>query len=160
MKELIRTCSYGDLSDSLLRDRIVIGIRDNTVRKTLLQKRNLTLNDAVDVCKAAEAAKQQMSNMGVIAEENVHKVQSTRDKFSKNLHHRDQGATQDKQSTQNYIECKFCGRKHKFIKELCPAWGSTCSKCGKMNHFKIKCSSFAGYSSKPSKKKNVYRVNL
>ena len=31
LKELIRSCSYGELSDSLLRDRIVIGVNDNTV---------------------------------------------------------------------------------------------------------------------------------
>ena len=102
LKELIRSCSYGELSDSLLRDRIVIGISDNTVRKSLLQKRKLTINDAVDMCKAAEAAKLQMSIMGVVAEENVHNNQSTREKSYKLAENRDQDVTFEKQpSTYN-----------------------------------------------------------
>ena len=112
LKELIRSCSYGDLSDSLLRDRIVIGIIDNTVRKSLLQKRKLTLNDAVDMCKAAEAAKLQMSNMGVVAEENVHKIQSTREKSYKLAQNKDQDVTSEKPPSQSYRECRFCGRRH------------------------------------------------
>ena len=159
LKELIRSCSYGDLSDSLLRDRIVIGISDNTVRKSLLQKRKLTLNDAVDMCKAAEAAKLQMSNMGVVAEENVHKIQSTREKSYKLAQNKDQDVTSEKPPSQPNRECRFCGQRHRFIKELCPAWGSKCPKCGKRNHFIAKCYSGSRYSSRPYKKKNVYRVN-
>ncbi len=37
-------------------------------------------------------------------------------------------------------ECWNCGRKHEFHKrELCPAYGKTCSKCNKLNHFSAKC---------------------
>ena len=31
--------------------------------------------------------------------------------------------------------CRFCGRKHESKREACPAWGKTCVKCGKENHF-------------------------
>ena len=111
LKELIRSCSYGDLSDSLLRDRIVIGISDNTVKKSLLQKRKLTLNDAVDMCKAAEAAKLQMSYMGVVAEENVHKIQSTREKSYKPAQNKYHDVTNEKPPSQSDRECRFCGRR-------------------------------------------------
>ena len=36
-------------------------------------------------------------------------------------------------------DCKYCGRRHAMKKELCPAWGKTCSKCTGKNHFAIKC---------------------
>jgi len=33
-----------------------------------------------------------------------------------------------------------CGRRHQFHKrELCPAYGKTCNKCNKPNHFAVKC---------------------
>ena len=37
-------------------------------------------------------------------------------------------------------ECYKCGRKHAFFKrELCPAFGKTCNRCHKPNHFAVKC---------------------
>jgi len=44
------------MEEYTLRDRIVIGIRDDTTRRKLLQVRELTLNQAIDVCMASEAA--------------------------------------------------------------------------------------------------------
>ena len=36
-------------------------------------------------------------------------------------------------------ECKFCGTHHRFRKEDCPAYGKTCLKCNRKNHFQRKC---------------------
>lgn len=33
---LAKTCNFGQLKENLIRDRIVIGIRDNSIRKKLL----------------------------------------------------------------------------------------------------------------------------
>ena len=44
LRKLAKTCKYGDLLESLIRDRIVCGIRDNTARKRLLQDDALTLS--------------------------------------------------------------------------------------------------------------------
>lgn len=35
LKTLAKTCNFGQLQDDLLRDRIVIGIKDNATRKKL-----------------------------------------------------------------------------------------------------------------------------
>ncbi|PAA81730.1 hypothetical protein BOX15_Mlig033926g4 [Macrostomum lignano] len=35
--------------------------------------------------------------------------------------------------------CKFCGQKHPSGR--CPAWGKTCAKCGRRNHFAAVCKS-------------------
>ena len=41
----------------------------------------------------------------------------------------------------DHRECRNCGRKHDFNKwENCPAFGKTCNKCRKPNHFAVKCS--------------------
>ena len=35
--------------------------------------------------------------------------------------------------------CGYCGRKRKFGREFCPAWGETCNSCGRRNHFAKQC---------------------
>ena len=46
---LAKTCNYGSLLDSLVLNRIVVGIRDNGTRKRLLQEAKLTLNKCIDI---------------------------------------------------------------------------------------------------------------
>jgi hypothetical protein len=43
IRTLSKTCNYGEIEESLIRDRIVIGIKDNTTRKKLLQDHKLKL---------------------------------------------------------------------------------------------------------------------
>ena len=40
--ELIETCEYGDLRDELLRDRLVVGIRDTALSERLQLNADLT----------------------------------------------------------------------------------------------------------------------
>ena len=54
---LIKLYKYCDnCIESLLRDRIVLGIRDASTQKLLLRERDLTLNKTIDICKATESA--------------------------------------------------------------------------------------------------------
>jgi hypothetical protein len=55
LRKLERTCEYSTIEDSIVKDRIVCGIRDDATRRKLLQMRKLTLATAVDICKAKEA---------------------------------------------------------------------------------------------------------
>ena len=41
--ELVETCEYGDLRDKVLRDRIVVGIRDQALSERLQSEAELTL---------------------------------------------------------------------------------------------------------------------
>ena len=56
LRRLIKTCEYGALEESILKDRIVMGIHNDTTRRKLLQTRQLTLAVAVDICRASELA--------------------------------------------------------------------------------------------------------
>ena len=55
LKTLAKTCNFRDcLRDSLIRDRIVLGVKkENTTRK-LLRERDLTLNRRIDICRSEE----------------------------------------------------------------------------------------------------------
>ena len=49
LRALAETCDFGALKNPLIRDRIVCGVRDNAVRRKLLQESKLTLEKCVDI---------------------------------------------------------------------------------------------------------------
>ena len=75
LRKLAKSCNYRDLEDSLIRDRIVLGVPDVSVRKRLLQELDLDLAKAVSVVKAHEATQKQMQNIDNNMTTDVHAVQ-------------------------------------------------------------------------------------
>ena len=55
------TCEFGDLKESLNRDRVVFGIQDNSVRERLLRDPNLTLQTAIEKVGSAELTNAQLN---------------------------------------------------------------------------------------------------
>ena len=135
LRQLIRTCNFtNDISDSLLRDRLVLGIRSQVTRETLIQDSNLTLQTCIEKCRAAEATSIQLKVMG------EEQGQANVVKHRKSRHEKKTEDKEDKEDERGrtHRECKYCGRKHQMRKEDCPAWGKVCGVCKKKNHFAIK----------------------
>jgi len=70
LRRLVKSCKYGVVEDSTIRDRIVLGIRDDTTRRKLLQTKPLDLTKAIDICRAAEATSRQLKE--ITSPEDVH----------------------------------------------------------------------------------------
>ena len=64
LKSRSRHCEFGTLRDSLIRDWIVTGIHHAKVRERLLRETDLTLDEAITICRAAEASKKQVEDRG------------------------------------------------------------------------------------------------
>ena len=71
LRNLAKTCNYGTLEENLIRDRIVMGIRENSTRKRLLQESELTLNRCIDICRANESTAIQLKAIGNEEDVNV-----------------------------------------------------------------------------------------
>ena len=128
LRTLASTCGFCDcLWESLIRDRMILGISDNNVRKLLLQRRNLSLKDCIDICRSAESTSNQLQK--IKQPESISKI-----KASTKL----PGAKEKGDTISEYMlkECIFCCGSHIRRKELCPAWGKFCKVCGQRNHFK------------------------
>ena len=69
LRNMADSCEFQDLKDSLIRDRIVLGIVDNNVRERLLQVPDLTLNKALEIARATETTQRQLKQM-----QNLHEV--------------------------------------------------------------------------------------
>ena len=55
LHRLADDCSYHSLKDELIRDRIVVGVRDDELSKTMQAKTDLTLTEAIRLSRQAEA---------------------------------------------------------------------------------------------------------
>ncbi|XP_070397377.1 uncharacterized protein [Dermacentor albipictus] len=113
-----RTCNFGDLRNSMLRDQIVYGICRSSLREKLLRKKDLTLDTAVECCKAEELAESQ--NRAWTEENKIEPVLRTQAKHGRQ-------------------KCRYCNFSH--APRKCPAYGKTCNKCTKPNHFAACCTS-------------------
>ena len=56
--ELADTCQFGTLKEELIRDRIVVGIRNAVLSQKLMQDDTLTLEKAVKQAKSSELVKE------------------------------------------------------------------------------------------------------
>lgn len=119
LRTLAGSCDYGDLTDQLIRDRIVTGINDNNLRKHLLKEHNLTLQRAVTACQVSEHTDQSMEKLSGANE--VNKISVVRP------------------SSATPKQCGNCGKSH--ARNMCPAFGKQCRACNKMNHFESCCRS-------------------
>ena len=120
-------------------------MKENAVRKRLLQERKLTLKDCIDICKSNESTAIRLQAMN---QEDVAYVRTKTYQKSK-LGTRDRAVASPNKKSVTFKQkqhlkkpdqfCKFCGNSHVRSKSLCPAWGRTCTKCKKQNHFAKMC---------------------
>lgn len=57
--KLVELCNFGALKDEMIRDRIVVGVRDGKLSETLQLDSNLTLEKAIERSRQSEAVKAQ-----------------------------------------------------------------------------------------------------
>ena len=57
------TCEFGTLTDELIRDRLVLGILDESTKLRLLKEDKLDLNKALHICRSNEIASSQLKAM-------------------------------------------------------------------------------------------------
>jgi hypothetical protein len=63
LRVLAQTCAFDDLRDDLIRDRIVMAISDDKLRKLLLRESDLTLSRAVTLCQIHEQTELSISKL-------------------------------------------------------------------------------------------------
>ena len=67
LRNKAKTCEFGDLTESLIKDRVVCGVVSDKTRSRLLRHAGLTLATALDICRADEATASQMKSMSSAA---------------------------------------------------------------------------------------------
>lgn len=121
LRKLGEHCNFGTLLDDFIKDRIVVGIRDQVLSETLQLDPDLTLDKAIQKCRQKETVRRQqveMQNMGAIPKSTIDRVQ--RNKYECN---RPERVQYDKPDT-TITTCYNCGMA-KHPKAQCPAKNAT-----------------------------------
>lgn len=111
-----QNCEFEQLKDSILRDQLILGIKNDSVRTKLLSE-DITLEKAIKICQATELAQKQTAEIHSEHEKNVCLVQKTDNKKT--------------------FDCRNCGKNHAV--RSCPAFLHVCKICKKKNHFERMC---------------------
>lgn len=136
-------CQYGDLRDEMIRDRIVVGLRDSALAEKLQLEADLTLEKAVTSARQRESVKKQQkvvrADEGSLNVDTVRFMQTfgKKDKLVENK------PTLKQPRKLNPVtgseRCTRCGKSSHFGRQQCPAREATCRKCHRRGHFQVMC---------------------
>ena len=132
LRHLAESCKFGELHDEMVRDRLVLGCRDKGAKARLFREKDCSLKKALEALKISEATQEQLKDMG--GEDNSIPINAVNQHKKGAKYSGRQG-----QLRNPYPICKYCGGKHEPIRTQCPAYGKSCRKCGKANHFHTVC---------------------
>lgn len=139
LRKMANRCNFGQALDRMLRDRLVCGIRDAGVRRNLLARHTLTLQEAEDAAIAAEMAARNVQQMGGgPITEGVHAVRTKqeRQKFVR----RPQPSRTAESSNEHQTSCLCCGSdSHKTAK--CRYRRAERFSCRRRGHLAAMCKS-------------------
>jgi hypothetical protein len=138
LRGMLRMCEYGTMAEELLRDRLICGIRGDTVRKALLQKRKLELSTCIDICRSAELAAVQLKAMADPEPQESDDIHLVKKKTSDR---KTRPSNKSKISDMKQVKCDYCGENHLKGRDHCKAFGQKCQLCQKPNHFANVCRS-------------------
>ena len=125
-------------AEERLIEQLIIGTNIAELQKELLgHDDKLTLEKALDIGRTTEASISHMTQLQSVQSNhtNVHYVRAANPSKG----------------------CRFCGRAH-LKEDRCPAYGSTCKKCGGRNHWQAVCKKSDGGQGQPKRGRGQHVV--
>ena len=134
---LVEHCQYGSLHDEMIRDRIVVGIRNSALSEKLQLDPTLTLQKAIQEARNSETVKQQQPFLRGKPDTTVGAVLTgSASRFAR--------GSQNSVATHPHSassRCTRCGRHPAHDQAQCPARDQVCRECKKRGHFQAVCRS-------------------
>lgn len=133
LRHMATRCHFGELTNALVRDKIVGGMSDRKLRAELLRNAELTLEQAIHSCRMAEVVAP-LANFNLASPQQRHNVNLanySRWNFSN---------VPRKSPNVPATRCPNCNF-HSRGRQFCVAHGKVCHNCKKLNHFATCCRS-------------------
>ncbi|CAC5377041.1 unnamed protein product [Mytilus coruscus] len=154
LRSLTKHCIYGDTLNAMLRDRLVVGIKSDSIQRRMLAEPNLTFDKALEIATAMETAEKNAQDIPASGTNAT--IQKQVNKISKSY-------TRNNSGNSEQGDCYRCGGNHLAID--CRFKKAKCHICKKKGHIAKKCrnKSFNGNlkqdaSSERERENEVYSV--
>ncbi|XP_061164934.1 uncharacterized protein K02A2.6-like [Saccostrea echinata] len=139
LRNLATHCQFEAALSDTLRDRLVVGLRQETIQKRLLSEKDLDLEKAINLAVAMETAARDAAEVQGVKSETVNKI-STRPKprqFNKKPTVRNTNAQSHARPTIQKPSCYRCDGDHPASQ--CRHTNTVCSFCRKVGHIERAC---------------------
>ncbi|UYV67078.1 hypothetical protein LAZ67_4003833 [Cordylochernes scorpioides] len=142
LHSLAEHCNFGMLHDELIRNRIVVGVRDRALSERMQLDTDLTLVKATLMAKQLESVKEQQSSL--YQQDSVDQIKKMPNHIKETKRHE----PKIRQFKSNQLGgsshgCTRCGNSNNHDWKNCPAMNSYCNKCMKKGHYAKVCRSEA-----------------
>ena len=145
---LAEHCNYGTLREEMIRDRIVVGVKDSKLSQNMQLKEDLTLKKAIEMAQQKETVAEQQKTVrphdsgnvdAVVQREQQRKYRGKGGKYQQNAHGKGSGPpSYTGQEKKQFNKCMRCGREP-HSRENCPAKDAVCNSCGTRGHYGWVC---------------------
>lgn len=168
LKKKASTCNFGDIEDSIIRDKVILETNDDRLREKLFEKVNLDLNSLKDIYKKHISENQRKKESTSMIDKNTSNNIDTKNVKTASDNNTRKGQTIPKKndnnnpgdasidnSENNNKGTNSCGNTKQANNQQfknncwrcnqkhpignCPAWGSKCEECGKFHHYTSRC---------------------
>ncbi|UYV60122.1 K02A2.6-like, partial [Cordylochernes scorpioides] len=132
--KLADSCEFEGLHEQLIRDRIVVGVRDKALSERMQLDSELTLEKAVKLVRQQEAVRQQQVDLQrPSTSQKVNQVKFNSKKQSPKQ--QQQPSRKREKSAKTRSRCPKCGGFTHREGQACRAEGQKCNLCSKTGHF-------------------------
>lgn len=141
---LAEHCNFGALKEEMIRDRIVVGVKDATLSEKMQLESTLTLEKAVKMARESESVKKQQEVIRSGQRSTSTEIDEIGAKFRAQLQKfppKKRGGGVGARDKSNPSGCLRCGLSANHTRGNCPALNSVCHKCSKKGHYARVCMS-------------------
>ena len=133
LKEIASCCDFcRHCTDDRFRDHLVVGTSDDEARRRMLEVPDLTFQQAADLCRASESARNNSSTIRGAEPQSLRRVSQYR-------RERDRPASGGQRPADRAQRCDRCGAAQHSDARDCRALGRTCHACHGRDHFSAVC---------------------
>ena len=158
---LVESCDYGDSSERIIRDVLIIGCNSDKAKDKIVQQgEKIKLQDVIEILQLEDSTRQTLSEMTSTTQK-IHyasyekkKGTGKKQKFQSNSNVSSSSSSRQKHdSTSSQKLCYRCKKSYtKGHEKVCKALNAKCNACGIEGHFKVACKKSGNFPKKSSSK--------
>ena len=154
---LVESCDYGDSSEIIIRDVLIIGCNSDKAKDKIVQQgRKIKLQDVIEILQLEDSTRQTLTEMTSTTQK-IHyasyekkKGTGKKQKFQSNSNPSSSSSSRQKQdSTGPQKLCYQCKKNYtKGLEKVCKALNAKCNACGIEGHFEAACKKSGNFPKK------------